>query len=87
MAEYISVPLWNVKVIPDDMYLVLLLHLVNLRQLPVHAVNKIDNISGKTVCISGSGTIGILASMIAKSKGQMLQLFCVTIEKKLFLKV
>ncbi len=68
MAEYISVPLWNVKVIPDDMSCSVAA-LGEPTAVAVHAVNKIDNISGKTVCISGSGTIGILAGMIAKSKG------------------
>ncbi|MBR6127576.1 zinc-binding dehydrogenase, partial [bacterium] len=35
----------------------------------VHTVDKICSSSDKTVCISGSGTIGILIGLIAKTKG------------------
>lgn len=84
MAEYISVPLWNVKVIPDDMSCSVAA-LGEPTAVAVHAVNKIDNISGKTVCISGSGTIGILAGMIAKSKGADVAIVLRNDRKKAFL--
>lgn len=84
MAEYISVPLWNVKIIPDDMSCSVAA-LGEPTAVAVHAVNKIENISGKTVCISGSGTIGIIAGMIAKSKGADVAIVLRNDRKKAFL--
>ena len=68
MAEYIAVPIWNIKVIPNDMDFSTAA-LAEPCAVAVHAVNKIENINEKNICISGSGAIGIMAGLIAKSKG------------------
>jgi len=68
MAEYIAVPIWNIKIMPDDMSF-RVGALCEPTAVAVHAVNKINGIEGKELCIIGSGTIGILAGIIAKTKG------------------
>jgi len=68
MAEYIAVPIWNLKIMPDDMSF-RVGALCEPTAVAVHAVKKISDISNKSVCIVGSGTIGILAGIVAKTKG------------------
>ncbi len=68
MAQYISVPLWNIKLIPDDMdYSIAAL--CEPTSVAIHALKKINNLKGKTICISGSGAIGILCGLIAQKQG------------------
>ena len=68
MAEYISVPVWNLKLLPDDMsYSVAAL--AEPTSVACHAAKKVDNIKNKNICISGSGTIGILLGINLHSKG------------------
>ena len=68
MTEYIAVPVWNIKIIPDDMaYSVAAL--AEPAAVACHSANKIEDIKGKSVCISGTGTIGILLGINLKSKG------------------
>ena len=66
MTELISVPKWNIKILPDDMNL----EVAALCEPTSVAINAIDHISKniKNVCISGTGTIGILCGLILKSK-------------------
>ena len=68
MAEYLAVPLWNIKIIPDDMPSEIAA-LCEPTTVAMHAVSKIDDIKNKTICISGSGAIGILSALIAKEQG------------------
>lgn len=68
MAEYIAVPLWNVKILPENLAYEIGA-LCEPTAVAINAVNKIKNIENKTVCISGSGTIAILCGLFAKSKG------------------
>ena len=68
MAEYIAVPIWNIKLIPDDMsYSVAAL--AEPAAVACHSSKKIDNPKDKSVCISGTGTIGILLGLILKTQG------------------
>ncbi len=85
MAEYVTVPVWNIKVIPDDMDCTVAA-LAEPCAVAVHTVDKIDNLNNKTVCVSGSGTIGILIGLIAKIGGAEVS-FILRNDKKLdFLK-
>ena len=68
MSEYISVPIWNVKIIPDDMDCTIAA-LSEPCAVAVNTVNKILDIKNKRICISGSGTIGIIIGLLAKSYG------------------
>lgn len=68
MAEYISVPFWNIKIIPDNMSCTIAA-LTEPCAVAIHTINKIKDIQNKKICISGSGTIGILCGLIAKSQG------------------
>lgn len=68
MSEYIAVPLWNIKILPDNLSYEIAA-LCEPMAVAVNAINKIENIKNKTICISGSGTIAILCGLYAKSKG------------------
>ena len=67
-AEYISVPLWNVVLLPDD---------INLEEaamcepaaVALHAVGKASLHVGDTVVIYGAGTIGLIAAMWCEING------------------
>ena len=68
MAEYISVPVWNIKLLPNDMpYSVAAL--AEPAAVACHAVNKVDNPLNKNICISGTGTIGIILGLRLKEQG------------------
>ncbi|MBQ9245304.1 galactitol-1-phosphate 5-dehydrogenase [bacterium] len=85
MAEYIAVPIWNIKLIPDDMsYSVAAL--AEPAAVACHSANKIDNPKGKSVCISGTGTIGILLGLNLKSKGANITFIVRNDKKKEILK-
>ena len=66
MAEYIAVPLWNTKIIPKDMKPEIAA-LCEPAAVALHSVNKIEDIKNKSICISGSGTIGILCGLVIKT--------------------
>lgn len=68
MSEYIAVPLWNIKILPDNLSYEIAA-LCEPMAVAVNAINKIEDIKNKTICISGSGTIAILCGLYAKSKG------------------
>lgn len=86
MAEYISVPVWNLKFLPDDMeYKVGAL--CEPTAVAVHAINKISNYLNKSVCIIGTGIIGIISGIIAKTKGANVTFVVRNNNKKDFLKI
>lgn len=85
MAEYIAVPLWNIKILPEDLPCDIGA-LCEPMAVSVNAINKIENIKNKTVCISGSGTIAILCGLYAKSKGAEVAFIVRNNAKKEFLK-
>lgn len=69
-AEYISVPVWNIKEIPDNLpYSVAAL--VEPTAVAVHAVRAMlmEKTKVDKVAISGSGTIAILTALYARSLG------------------
>lgn len=68
MAEYIAVPLWNIKFLPEEMPYEIG-SLCEPAAVAVNAINKIKEIKDKNICISGSGTIAILCGLYAKSLG------------------
>ena len=68
MAEYISVPLWNIKVLPDDM-LYDVAALCEPTAVAFNVYSKINLKETKTVCISGTGTIGIIIGLILLING------------------
>lgn len=68
MAEYIAVPVWNIKILPDDMPFELGA-LCEPTAVAVNAISKIDDYINKKICICGSGIIGIFCGIIAKTKG------------------
>lgn len=68
MAEYISVPIWNIKILPDDMqYKVGAL--CEPAAVGIHATNKIKDFNNKTICVIGTGVIGIICGLVAKTRG------------------
>jgi L-iditol 2-dehydrogenase len=68
MTEYISVPFWNIKILPEQMSYEVG-SLCEPTAVAVNAINKIEQIKNKNICISGSGTIAILCGLYAKSLG------------------
>ena len=84
MAEYISVPIWNIKVLPDDM-LCKVGALCEPAAVGVHAANKIDDFNNKTVCIVGTGVIGIICGIVAKTRGAEVSFVVRNLVKKEFL--
>ncbi len=67
MAEYIAVQYWNVKKLPDDM-LYEVGALTEPMSVGINAMSKLKYSEGKSICISGSGTIAILCGLYAKTK-------------------
>ncbi len=85
MAEYIAVPVWNLKLLPNDMeYSVAAL--CEPAAVAVHTIRKIGEIKDKTVAISGTGAIGIICGLVAKSKGADVVFIIRSDSKKEFLK-
>lgn len=67
MAEYIAVPFWNLKILPEVLQYEVAA-LCEPTAVAINAINKIKNIKNKTICISGSGSIAILCGLYAQSK-------------------
>ena len=85
MTEYIAVPVWNIKLIPEELDFKIAA-LCEPAAVAVHTVNKIKNLENKSICISGNGTIGIICGILAKTKNANVT-YIVRNEKKLnFLK-
>lgn len=64
-AEYVAVPVWNLIELPDN---VSNLEGAMLEPAAVacHAVRRLGNIEGKSVCVVGTGAIGMLVGQWAK---------------------
>ena len=85
MAEYIAVPFWNIKFIPDNLsYTVAAM--TEPMSVAINAVNKIDNIRGKRILISGTGTIALLCGLYAKQNRANISFIARNKSKKLLLK-
>ena len=68
MAEYIAVPLWNIKVLPNSLDFAVAA-LTEPTAVAYHAIHKISDCNKKSICISGTGIIGILCGIMAINKG------------------
>ena len=67
-AEYLSVPLWNIRIFDDDIPYEIAA-LVEPAAVAWHAVAKARIQPNETVFISGSGTIAILCGIWARNQG------------------
>lgn len=68
MCEYVAVPVWNC--VPYDHSLDSgVAAMCEPSAVAYHAIEQIEIRSGVTLCIVGTGTIGILAGMWARKKG------------------
>ena len=85
MAEYISVPIWNIKVIPSDMRFDIAA-MCEPTAVAIHAANKIQEYQNKKVCIIGTGIIGIIIGLIAKSRNAEVNFIIRNNQKEEFLK-
>jgi L-iditol 2-dehydrogenase len=84
-AEYIAVPVWNIKVIPNDMD-TKVSTLAEPCAVAMHSISKILTNTNTNICISGTGAIGILIGLILKTLGKNVS-FILRNERKLpFLK-
>ena len=73
MAEYISVPLWNIVTFSDDIpYNTAAL--TEPMAVARHATRRADINNDKRVLVMGNGTIGLLAALIAQRKPSRLLL-------------
>lgn len=68
MAEYVAVPEWNTKVIPTSLDFSVAA-LCEPTAVAVHSLKKLGDISNKSLCVCGSGTIGILCGLLAEKRG------------------
>ncbi len=84
MAEYIAVPIWNIKVLPEEMSYDIA-SLCEPTAVAINAVNKIKDFEVRNICISGSGTIGILCGLYASSLGKDISFIVRSQEKTEFL--
>ena len=84
-AEYIAVPLWNIKTFSDNIPFSVAA-LTEPAAVAWHAVSISGVKSGDTVCISGTGTIAILCGLWAKEQGaSQVFLTCRNQKKKEFI--
>ena len=67
-AEYVAVPVWNLIELPDTVSDIEGAMLEPL-SVALHAVKKLGGIEGKSVCIVGTGPIGMMAGQWAKALG------------------
>jgi L-iditol 2-dehydrogenase len=67
-AEYITVPVWNLIFLPDDVSYDSAA-LCEPSAVALHAISKAQVYPGNTIVIIGSGTIGLLAAMWARICG------------------
>lgn len=84
MAEYICVPTWNIKTIPDDLPFEIAA-MCEPAAVAMHTIEKIKDLKNKTLCISGSGAIGIFCAIAAKNKGGEISFLIRNNSKKEFL--
>lgn len=85
MAEYVAVPEWNVKIIPSSLDCSVAA-LCEPAAVAVHSLKKLGKINNQSVCVCGSGTIGILCGLLARQKGAAVTFSLRGDRKKSFLK-
>lgn len=85
MSEYIAVPFWNLKIIPDGLSC-LIAAVCEPTAVAIHAIKKVDNIQNKKICIIGTGIIGIICGLYAKELGASVTFKVRNENKKMFLK-
>lgn len=68
MAEYLAVPLWNVNIMNDNVPFEIAA-LTEPMAVAIHAAKKICTPEGKTICIIGTGTIGIMCGIYLRECG------------------
>ncbi len=84
-AEYLSVPLWNIRLFSADIPFTVAA-LTEPAAVAWHAVSEAGEMKDKNVCISGSGTIAILCGLWARERGaEQVFLICRKEEKKTFI--
>lgn len=74
-AEYVAVPVWNLLALPDSISDVQAA-LLEPAAVALHAVRHLGELDGKSVCVVGTGAIGIIAAQWAKILGAQ----CVTVK-------
>lgn len=67
-AEYVAVPVWNLVELPNDIN-DLAGAILEPVSVALHAVRRLGDVSGKSVCIVGTGAIGLLSGQWAKVQG------------------
>lgn len=67
-AEYLSVPFWNIRFLPDDVDFVNAA-MCEPTAVALHAVSKAKLTKGKKVLVLGSGLIGIIVGLLAQKQG------------------
>ena len=84
-AEYLAVPLWNIRLFPESIPFAVAA-LTEPAAVAWHAVSEAGEMKGKSVCISGSGTIAILCGLWARERGaDQVFLICRKEEKQAFI--
>lgn len=80
-AEYVLVPIWNLLPLPENISFE---EAAMLEPICVgrHALSQVGNIEGKTVCVFGPGTIGLLTAQWARIMGATKVLLVGTKEKQ-----
>lgn len=67
-AEYTAVPVWNLMELPDSVGDVEGA-MLEPASVALHGVRKLGGLAGKSVCVVGTGAIGLLAGQWAKALG------------------
>lgn len=67
-AEYVAAPVWNLIELPDEVS-DLEGAMLEPTAVALHAVRKLGDLSGKSVCVVGTGAIGLIAGQWAKAMG------------------
>lgn len=67
-AEYLAVPVWNLQLFPDSLDFKVAA-LCEPAAVAYHGVSAADIKSGESVCVVGTGTIGVLAGLWVREQG------------------
>ena len=68
MAEYLNVPLWNINLIQEPVPYEIAA-LAEPAAVAVHAAKQIEKVHEKSICIIGTGAIGIMIGLYLKKIG------------------
>ena len=84
-CEYTAVPAWNLHRLPDKVSFrqAALIEPIAVGFGVVRRINEITDISGKTVCVVGAGTIGNLVAQACKAMGSGKVLITDVLQSKL----